>query len=876
MSRFVFKKESDFEYDNPQDMYRDYKQKRIKGLLDYQTEILKKYMSESERGSNDLSLELPTGSGKTLVGLLICEFRRRKYHERVVFVCLNKQLVRQVIDEARQRYQIPVVGFTGKFSEYSQNDFVKFEDSSAIAVVDYSAIFNNYSKFSEVGTFIFDDAHNASDYIDNNWTVRISKVENESTFDRVVAAMRSVLDDTSIGHLSGNVTPDSSWCNMLTWPAQDEVSERFIEVVSYELDKDNDSLGSSYYAWKNIQDHLPACNIFFSETEILIKPQIPPTQELIPFRNAKQRVYMSATAGRSGELQRSFGIREITQISIPEKHVPSIGRRLFIFPNVKSFNKDNEKDIFMNLKAIFPRGVALLPKTKDADEYQSLITNYDPEITIYTGDDLQCKMNDFAKDRDAVAVLANRYDGINFPDDSCHLLLLKNFPRYQNLQDRFFTTRLRALPLLAETLKNRITQASGRCTRSTTDFAVVIIEGNELQSALNSFDRLELFAPELRAEIQTGYQVSKTAKDFSELQDIAQLILNQNGSDWKEIDQEIIAKRDEFQRESDELPDMYKQLRQAAGLEVQFQRYIWNANYSDAQEISNKIIETIKDQALDGLAQYWRYVEGALYYRLNKPLDKEISVNIFKSLRKGLEPLTWFQALDKFSGITNSLNDLAKSEGIARMCDRIESYIERETMGMEPMQRIQFFNGKYAEVLRGLRGSDGNKFERAMVALGKLAGFDSNNTTASSGPDPWWIVDSKTYIVTEDKIYLSEKPIPTKHVRESAAHPNWIQKHFNITPDGTRIINVFITNSTLIEGDAKEESDAIYYINQNDIVIEANKIFDQLGKLYRAYRSPGDMLWRDEATQVIAKSDLSPKSIIKFFTRRKLSELATK
>ena len=47
MSRFVFKKESDFEYDNPQDMYRDYKQKRIKGLLDYQTEILKKYMSES-------------------------------------------------------------------------------------------------------------------------------------------------------------------------------------------------------------------------------------------------------------------------------------------------------------------------------------------------------------------------------------------------------------------------------------------------------------------------------------------------------------------------------------------------------------------------------------------------------------------------------------------------------------------------------------------------------------------------------------------------------------------------------------------------------------------------------------------------------------
>jgi len=39
-----------------------------------------------------LALELPTGSGKTLVGLLIGEYRRRKNKEKVVFLCPNQSI----------------------------------------------------------------------------------------------------------------------------------------------------------------------------------------------------------------------------------------------------------------------------------------------------------------------------------------------------------------------------------------------------------------------------------------------------------------------------------------------------------------------------------------------------------------------------------------------------------------------------------------------------------------------------------------------------------------------------------------------------------------------------------------------------------------
>jgi len=89
MGRFTFSTESDFGYTTPQSMYSDYKQKKIRGILDYQSEILDKFM-ENYSSSKDISLELPTGSGKTLVGLILGEFLRRKEHKKIVENYKNK------------------------------------------------------------------------------------------------------------------------------------------------------------------------------------------------------------------------------------------------------------------------------------------------------------------------------------------------------------------------------------------------------------------------------------------------------------------------------------------------------------------------------------------------------------------------------------------------------------------------------------------------------------------------------------------------------------------------------------------------------------------------------------------------------------------
>jgi hypothetical protein len=49
----------------------------------------------------DVAVELPTGGGETLVGLLIAEWRRRALGNRVAYLCPTVQLVNRVASKAR-------------------------------------------------------------------------------------------------------------------------------------------------------------------------------------------------------------------------------------------------------------------------------------------------------------------------------------------------------------------------------------------------------------------------------------------------------------------------------------------------------------------------------------------------------------------------------------------------------------------------------------------------------------------------------------------------------------------------------------------------------------------------------------------------------
>jgi Rad3-related DNA helicase len=72
------------------------------------------------------------------------------------------------------------------------------------------------------------------------------------------------------------------------------------------------------YALTMIESHLDRCMVYASYRGLLIRPLIPPTTTHRAFANPDRRLYMSATLGAGGELERAFGRPPIHRIPIPK------------------------------------------------------------------------------------------------------------------------------------------------------------------------------------------------------------------------------------------------------------------------------------------------------------------------------------------------------------------------------------------------------------------------------------------------------------------------------------------------------------------------------------------------------------------------------
>jgi len=103
--------------DDPEALFRDLRKRTVPGLLSHQADVLRSYLTAHTQYA-DIALRLPTGSGKTLVGLFIAEWRRRRYDERVVYLCPTRQLVNQVAQQASTKYGIDLHAFTGSRANY--------------------------------------------------------------------------------------------------------------------------------------------------------------------------------------------------------------------------------------------------------------------------------------------------------------------------------------------------------------------------------------------------------------------------------------------------------------------------------------------------------------------------------------------------------------------------------------------------------------------------------------------------------------------------------------------------------------------------------------------------------------------------------------
>ncbi len=444
--------------ESPADFFRTFTRRTFPDVMPHQRDILRDYGNDMV-GEHDVALQLPTGSGKTLVGLLIAEWRRRKFGERVVYLCPTKQLVNQTVEQAQEKYGIDVNGFTGSKHNYPATAKADYTTGEKLAVATYSSLFNTSPFFQYPDIVIIDDVHAAENYIAEMWSLRIPANDeaHAGLYSAIISLLRPHLTPQSHTRLTGNWTgpSDTNWVDKFPSIYLQEIAQKLTAII----DTYSQGKPDLNFSWKVLRDHLDSCHVYLSSHEILIRPLIPPTWTHEPFANAKQRLYMSATLGAGGDLERLTGIASITRLPAPEGfRSTSVGRRFFIFPGL-SLEPEDCNNLRLEMQKIAGRSVVLTTNHATAETITEQVKTLE-DFATYDARDIEASKASFIEKNKAAAIMAARFDGIDFPDDECRLLCLDGLPKATNAQERFLMTKMGATALFNERLQTRVLQAA--------------------------------------------------------------------------------------------------------------------------------------------------------------------------------------------------------------------------------------------------------------------------------------------------------------------------------------------------------------------------------------------------------------------------------
>lgn len=842
----------------PQELFRDIRSRKIPDLWGHQDKMIEKYMENIQ--NKDIAMEMPTGSGKTLVALLIGEYRRVRNNEKVLYLCPTKQLVNQVVEQAKMKYGIEVTGFTGSQRNYTPEQQAKYRSNRTISVATYSALFNTNPFFTNPDIIIFDDAHSCENYIGNNWSLNISRYDFWSLYIQIINLVKDFLPEGQEQRFTcQNPLPfDVNFIEMVPQVLLLEKLQALYTIINTLVP--NTELE---YPWRFISQHLEACQIYISYKNILIRPIITPTIKHLPFSNAKQRIYMSATLGKGGELERITGISNITRLPIIEGwDRQGLGRRFFIFPEATLTGEALDNFIIR----LCEKANRTLFLTQDDNDLEIIKQVFEDKsnLSILGKEDIETSKSNFTTVDNSVLVLANRLDGIDMSQDECRLMILKGAPEGFNLQERYFTTALASSIVFRDRVRTRLIQALGRCTRDAVDYSVVCLLGDKITDELTNNNTLMYYHPELQAELKFGYEqsIDISIEDFEENVDI----FLRHDEEWEEIDKEILNLRKQIQQQ--ESPE-WEKMSQVVKYEIEYQYAIWDKNYSYALDNVENILTRLNGTDVKGYRGFWLYTSIWIMYKLYKEGNRTYEQLIRRRIKETSacwSAVQWIHSLE---------NRLFHETNIVK-----ERYVDYQILGLEEMLKKNQIknNTKFEKLFTGLiQGLEGRGvgFEGVHTTIGQISGFDADNSREQGAPDPWWILQDKLCLVFEDKIYDSEnKSIPIEHVREAVTHRTWMKNKFPELIERCTTITVFLTNALTIDKAAAQLcDDKVVYWNISDFKQYTYKLLEIIRQIRTTYSGEGNYDWREDVINRLQVEKISIDDVLEQLNNNFLNKL---
>jgi hypothetical protein len=849
--------------ESPESLFRDIKTKKVHGPLADQADLWRVYQ-EKALGLPDVALQLPTGAGKTLVGLVLAEWRRLKNGERVVYLCPTRQLVNQVVDQSIAQYGIKVHGFTGSKKAYDPGAAAEYRNCERVAVTTYSSLFNSAPFFDDPHIILLDDAHAAEQYIAGMWTleVHLRQENHRALYETLVATLKPAISVADGQRLLDpeEAFRDRFWVEKIPTPTLLALQHALIRAVDALVGQETYPEPNHKFAWRAIRDHLECCHMYLGAGSILIRPLLPPTSTHHPFSDARQRLYMSATFGGGGELERITGRPDIARLQAKASwDRQAIGRRYFLFPE-RSLGADQEDDLCVELMKRAGRTLVLTPDGRRAGTFTEFVGNR-LAYPVFDAQAIEKSKAAFVGKQRAVAIVANRYEGIDFPEGECRLLMIEGLPRATNLQEQFLIGRMGAVDLLNGRITTRLVQAFGRCTRSDQDFSAVVIRGEELNKHLMTPERRAYLHPELHAELQFGIEQAQgaTVKDY---QDNFDAFLAQ-GEAWREANADILGKRDRIKQDQ---PPGTQELADAAPIEIEYVDSLWNKDYESAFDKARAVLGLLKEPKLRGYRAMWHYLAGSaawLAFEAGASGFDTRAREQFRAALKAEKTLAWLVPLSKLAYVDEVDQEVIEDKDTWSVVERLETLFDRVgTLTDHKYNKIE------AEIRAKLDQNNASIFEDGHAQLGRLLGYEAGNRNDAASPDPWWMANGSLCFIFED--HSDSKPdgsLSVDKARQVCTHPNWVKEHLPVDA-GARIVPVLVTPVRVADKAALPHLAEVLVWNLEDFRSWMNNALGVLREIRKDYPNAGDLAWRAMAAERLGAAAMTPRALLEMLETR--------
>ena len=460
------------------------KSKKYNGYLrDVQSEVLDKWFDQ--RNNKDNVIKMNTGSGKTVVALLILQSCMNEMNEKSVYIVPDKYLVEQVETEAKD---------LGINVTTDPND-LKFMQKKAILIITMHKLINGKSIFGlryenniDVGTFLIDDVHRCMEIAEDQSTLIINRSDNKKLYSDIVLLFADELARQNKMNFNKIVGNDFLAMPMLIpfWKWQDK-KEAVVNLISKYRD-------CYAFVLPLIENIFELCHCTISNDRIEISPKCIPIHKIKKFATAKRRIYMSATLSDDSVLISNFDVeKDILKKSIVPKKASDIGDRMILYPQALNpeISDESLKNKLKELSEKY-RVLVIVPSNIRANFWNDVADH------IYTGESLNM-IRDKTRGLD---VVVNRYEGIDLPDDSCRILVIDGLPTGRKQYD---IIKESCLNLNEKTIKNRIQkieQGMGRGVRSNEDYCSIVLMRKDLINIIYNSNGDKYFSPATQKQFE--------------------------------------------------------------------------------------------------------------------------------------------------------------------------------------------------------------------------------------------------------------------------------------------------------------------------------------------------------------------------------------